>query len=131
MDSAALGFQRVKVAALAATDLARARRFYGETLGLPPAFEGTRQVGFLLGDVIVMLKSVADGWYAAPSAQLNPRLTVATDHAPDTERELTARGVTIGDRVQPYPDEGFYVGSVLDSEGNKLWYCSPIASGDA
>jgi hypothetical protein len=33
--------------------------------------------------------------------------------------------------VQPYPDEGFYVGSFLDSEGNKLWYCSPIASGDA
>ena len=121
-----LGFQRLKVVALAATDLARARRFYGETLALPPAFEGERQVGYSLGNVILMLKSVADGWYAQPSGQLNPRLTIATDHAPDTERELVARGVTVANPVQPYPDEGFYVGAFLDSEGNKIWFCSPI-----
>ena len=124
-----LGFQRLKVVALAATDLARARRFYGETLALPPAFEGQRQVGYTLGNVILMLKSVPAGWYARPSTELNPRLTVATDHAPDTERELVARGVTVADPVLPYPDEGFYVGSFLDSEGNKLWFCSPIDAG--
>ena len=124
-----LGFQRLKVVALAATDLARARRFYGETLALPPAFEGQRQVGYTLGNVILMLKSVPEGWYARPSTELNPRLTVATDHAPDTERELVARGVTVADPVLPYPDEGFYVGSFLDSEGNKLWFCSPIDAG--
>ena len=124
-----LGFQRLKVVALAATDLARARRFYGETLALPPAFEGKRQVGYTLGNVILMLKSVPDGWYARPSTELNPRLTVATNHAPDTERELVARGVTVADPVLPYPDEGFYVGSFLDSEGNKLWFCSPIDAG--
>jgi catechol 2,3-dioxygenase-like lactoylglutathione lyase family enzyme len=124
-----LGFQRLKVVALAATDLARARRFYGETLALPPAFEDKRQVGYTLGNVILMLKSVPEGWYARPSTQLNPRLTVATDHAPDTERELVARGVMVADPVQPYPDEGFFVGSFLDSEGNKLWFCSPIDAG--
>lgn len=127
----ALGFQRLKVVALAAIDLPRAKTFYGETLGLPAAFEGERQVGYTLGNVIIMLKPVADGWYAQPSAQLNPRLTVASDDARQTERELAARGVTIGDPVQAYPDEGFYVGSFLDSEGNKLWFCSPIAAVDA
>ena len=130
MDTA-LGFQRLKVVALAATDVQRAKRFYGEILGLPGAFEGTRQVGYSLGNVILMLKPAADGWYAQPSAQLNPRLTLATDDAPQTERELAARGVTIADPVQAYPDEGFYVGSFLDSEGNKLWFCSPIAAADA
>jgi catechol 2,3-dioxygenase-like lactoylglutathione lyase family enzyme len=129
MQMSSLGFQRLKVVALAATDLARARRFYGETLALPPAYEGKRQVGYTLGNVIVMLKSVPDGWYARPSTELNPRLTVATDHAPDTERELVARGVTVADPVRPYPDEGFFVGSFLDSEGNKLWFCSPIDAG--
>lgn len=123
----ALGFQRLKVVALAVDDLARARRFYGETLGLAPAFEGTREVGYLMGNVIVMLKPVADGWYAQPSDALNPRITFATDHAPDTERELVARGVTIAHPVQPYPEEGFYVGAFRDSEGNRIWYCSPIA----
>ncbi len=123
----ALGFQKLKVVALAATDLTRARRFYGETLGFEPAFEGHRQVGYWFGNVILMLKSVPEGWYAQPSEQLNPRLTLATDHAPDTERELRARGVRIADQVQPYPEEGFYVGSFLDSEGNKIWFCSPMA----
>ncbi|MCU0990845.1 MAG: hypothetical protein MUE63_15065 [Xanthomonadales bacterium] len=74
----------------------------------------------------MMLKSRHDGWYAAPTDQLNPRITLATEHAPDTERALRARGVAIADPVQPYPAEGFYVGSFLDSEGNRIWFCSPI-----
>ncbi len=121
-----LGFQRLKVIALAVEDLARAERFYRDTLDLAPAFEGERQIGYTLGNVIVMLKPVADGWYARPSAQLNPRMTLATEHALQTERELAARGVTISDPVQAYPQEGFYVGGFLDSEGNKIWFCSPI-----
>ena len=110
--------------------MARARHFYGETLKLPAAFEGKHQVGYSLGNVILMLKSVADGWYARPSELLNPRITIATDHAPDTERELRARGVTISHPVQAYHDEGFYVGAFSDSEGNKIWFCSPIEGGD-
>ncbi|MBK8640268.1 MAG: VOC family protein [Chromatiaceae bacterium] len=123
-----LGFQRLKVVALAAEDLPRAERFYGGTLGLPAAYEDGRQVGYLLGKVILMLKAVGEGWYARPSEQLNPRLTVATENAPHTERELVARGVQIGDPVQAYGD-GFYVGSFLDSEGNKIWFCSPVEDG--
>lgn len=126
----ALGFQRLKVVALAVTDISRARRFYGETLALPAASEGSRQVGYSLGNVILMLKPVADGWYAQPTDQLNPRITLATDHAPDTERELLARGVTVSNPVQAYHDEGFYVGGFLDSEGNRIWFCSPIETGN-
>jgi catechol 2,3-dioxygenase-like lactoylglutathione lyase family enzyme len=126
--SGSLGFQRLKVVALAVSDIDRARRFYGETLALPPAFEGSRQVGFSLGNVILMLKSIVDGWYAYPSDQLNPRITLATDHAPDTERELQARGVVVSNPVQAYHDEGFYVGAFLDSEGNRIWFCSPIGN---
>lgn len=123
-----LGFQRLKVVALAVTDLARAEHFYRSTLDLAPAFEGERQVGFTLGNVIIMLKPVSDGWYARPSAELNPRITFATEHAPQTERALLGRGVTISDPVQAYAQEGFYVGAFLDSEGNKIWFCSPLAS---
>lgn len=116
------GFQRIKVIALAVVDKARAERFYGDTLGLAPAFEGDTQVGFFLGQTILMLK---DNWYGQPSDQLNPRITIATDHAPATEAALKAQEVTIVDPVQAY-DDGFYVGSFLDSEGNKLWFCSPV-----
>jgi catechol 2,3-dioxygenase-like lactoylglutathione lyase family enzyme len=115
------GFLRVKVIALSVLDLVRAEKFYGETLGLPPAFEGDERVGYMLGTTIFMLKP---GWYAPPTDAPNPRITIATEHAPDTERALRARGVTISDPVQPYDE--FYVGSFLDSEGNKIWFCSPV-----
>lgn len=123
MTVASLGLQRVKVIALAVLDRERADRFYGETLGLAPALEGDQQVGYQLGTTILMLK---DNWYGAPTAEPNPRITLACEHAPATETALRGRGVTIADPVQAY-DDGFYIGSFLDSEGNKLWFCSPVA----
>lgn len=116
----ALGIQRVKVIALAVTSLERANRFYQEILGLEPAFEGTQQVGWQLGQIILMLKP---DW-ATPTTAPNPRITLATVDAKATQEALRVRGVAIADEVQAYGD--FLVGSFLDSEGNKLWFCSPV-----
>jgi catechol 2,3-dioxygenase-like lactoylglutathione lyase family enzyme len=120
MGTSPFGFQRVKVIAFSVIDPDRANHFYEVTLGLPAAFEGSEQVGYFLGDTIMMLKS---DWYASPTKEPNPRVTIATDDALQTERALRERGVTISDPVTLYDD--FYVGSFLDSEGNKLWFCSP------
>lgn len=117
----ALGIQRVKVIALAVTSLERANRFYQEILGLEPAFEGTQQVGWQLGQIILMLKP---DW-ATPTTAPNPRITLATVDAKATQEALRVRGVAIADEVQAYGD--FLVGSFLDSEGNKLWFCSPTS----
>jgi len=113
-----LGFQRVKVIALAVSDLDRANRFYGQQLTLSPAYEGAEQVGWWLDQVILMLKP---DW-ETPTATPNPRVTIETDHALATQDALRSRGIVIADEVQPYDD--YYVGSFLDSEGNKLWFCS-------
>jgi catechol 2,3-dioxygenase-like lactoylglutathione lyase family enzyme len=121
MSASPLGFLHIKVIALSVRDLDRANQFYGQTLGLPPAYEGTERVGYLLGQTILMPKA---NWYAPPTEAPNPRVTIATEHAPDTEKALRARGVVISDPVQAYDE--FYVGSFLDSEGNKLWFCSPV-----
>ncbi len=64
MSALALGFQRVKVIALSILDLNRAK-FYGETLGLPLAYEGAAQVGYLVDQTILMLKA---DWDAPPTA---------------------------------------------------------------
>ena len=106
--------------AISAEDIDRANHFYGTTMGLLPAYEGDERVGFLLGETILMPKA---GWYAPPTTTLNPRVTIATAHAPDTEKALRAHGVVISDPVQLFDE--FHVGSFLDSEGNKLWFCSP------
>jgi len=95
--------------------------FTVKTLGLRPAYEGTEQVGYLLGQTILMLKA---NWYAPPTEAPNPRVTIATEHAPATEKALRDRGLVVSDPVQAYDD--FYVGSFFDSEGNKLWFCSPV-----
>jgi catechol 2,3-dioxygenase-like lactoylglutathione lyase family enzyme len=124
--NAALGLLKVKVIALAVSDRLRAEKFYGETLGLPPAFEGDVQVGYHLDQTILMLK---EDWYGTPTATPNPRITIASEQAVATEAELKRRGVVIADPVQAY-DDGFYVGSFLDSEGNKLWFCSPVTAGE-
>ena len=122
MQSARL--QCVKVIALPVVDPERAAKFYETVLGLKPAYEGGKQVGYYLGDITLMLKS---NWYACPSQNPNPRITIETDDAVQMERQLRESGVIISDPIEAYDE--FYVGSFLDSEGNKLWYCAPVKSG--
>jgi catechol 2,3-dioxygenase-like lactoylglutathione lyase family enzyme len=122
MNPSPLGFRCVKVMALSVLDFDRANKFYGDTLGLPPEYENNEQVGYLLGQTILMLKA---NWDVPPTEAPNPRVTIETEDARETEKGLRARGVVISDPVQVY-DEVHYVGSFLDSEGNKLWFCSYI-----
>ncbi len=102
-------------------DLDRANHFYEKSLGLAPVIEGGQQIGFQLENTILMLKPKAD-WYGRPTAELNARLTLEVENARSTEQSLKALGVVISDPVQDY--DGFPVGAFLDSEGNKLWFCS-------
>lgn len=120
MVTSPFGFLRVKVIAFSVLDLDRANRFYGQVLGLPPAFEGDEQVGYFLGETILMPKP---NWYAPPTQTPNPRITIATQDARETERALLDHGVVVSDPVTLFDE--FYVGGFLDSEGNKLWFCSP------
>ena len=122
MNSSSLGFRCVKVIAISVLDFDRASKFYGETLELPPAYERSQQVGYLVDRTILMLKPAGDG---SPTETPNPRVTIETEDARQTEKELRSRGVGIADSVQLY-DECHLVGSFLDSEGNKLWFCSYV-----
>lgn len=120
MNTSSLGLRCVKVIALSVLDSDRANKFYGETLGLPPEYENKGQVGYRLGDTILMLKANSD---VSPTQTPNPRVTIETENARDTEKGLRERGVVISDPVQVY-DEVHWVGSFLATEGNKLWFCS-------
>ena len=120
MNTSPLGFRCVKVIALSVLDFDRANKFYGETLGLEPAYENKEQVGYVLGQTILMPKVNAE---VPPTEAPNPRVTIETENARETEKGLRDRGVVISDPVQIY-DEVHYVGSFLDSEGNKIWFCS-------
>ncbi|MBV8968634.1 MAG: VOC family protein [Verrucomicrobia bacterium] len=119
MNTSSLGFRRVRVVALSVRDLERANTFYGETLALQPAYEDSKMIGYSLDETILMLKDDL----GSPTETPNPRVTLETEDARATEKELRARGVVISDPVAVY-DETHWVGSFLDTEGNKLWFCS-------
>jgi catechol 2,3-dioxygenase-like lactoylglutathione lyase family enzyme len=123
MTAPALSLMNVKALALGVTDLERAIRFYTDTLSLRPAFEEGKQVGNHLGHTVLLFKS---GPETPPSTTLNPRVTILTDDAHSTEATLRKRGVEIADPVARYGEA--LVGSFLDSEGNKLWFCSDPGS---
>lgn len=120
MASLSHGLIDVKVITVAVTDLARAQKFYGETLALPVAYMDDKPAGFLIGQTRIAFK---ENWYGKPTAEPNPRITLECEFAPDTEMFLRDKGITIADPVDD-AIEGYLVGSFLDSEGNKFWFCS-------
>jgi hypothetical protein len=69
----------------------------------------------------LLLKPVAD-WYGKPSDELNARITLEVEDVRETEQALRAAGITLSDPIAVY--DGHPVGAFLDSEGNKLWFCS-------
>jgi predicted enzyme related to lactoylglutathione lyase len=117
MKSSSLGFLSVKVVAISATDVVRAKRFYLETLQLEEDRETTDEVGYRVGESVLIIRE------HSPTDDPNPRLTLQVQDAPETEKQLRERGVTISDPVKLYDDK-YRVGGFLDSEGNKLWFCS-------
>ena len=112
-------FLGVKAVALPVVDETRARNFYGEVLGLSVAIEAGEPCGYLLGETILMLKPE---WYASPSAEPSPRITLQVNDSRSLVRTLKERDVVIADEAES-TGNGF-VASFLDSEGNKLWFCS-------
>ncbi len=116
-----LNFIQVKAVSLAVSDAQRAKHFYLETLGLPPETTRGIDLAFLIGDVVILLKP-EDEWYGKPTDELNARITLEVKDAYATEKALLERGVTVSDPVQIYGTNP--IGSFLDSEGNKLWFCS-------
>jgi len=112
-------FLGVKAVALPVVDAARAENFYGKVLGLPAANQPGEPYGYLLGKTILLLKP---DWYAHPSAEPSPRITLQVDDARGFAEMLKERGVIIADEAEP--TKAGFVASFLDSEGNKLWFCS-------
>ena len=71
--------------------------------------------------MLLILKPEED-WYGEPTDELNARLTIRVRDSYVAERILRERGATISDPVTGYGETP--IGAFLDSEGNKLWFCS-------
>ena len=114
-----LTIKGIKGVAIPVVDEERAKHFYGEVLGLPVADGEKEPGGYRIGNAFLMLKP---DLHAAPSAESSPRITLEISGALVAEQALLACGVAMPDPVTR--DGHAYFGSFLDSEGNKLWFCS-------
>lgn len=72
----ALGFQEIKVVALAADNLARAKEFYRTKLELIPAFDGDEDSVFALGQTWLADKGRTSGWRSATEIFFRLRLLI-------------------------------------------------------
>jgi predicted enzyme related to lactoylglutathione lyase len=112
------GLTSVKVIALAVTDVGRARNFYSKILELEEDTGSTDETGYKIGSAVLILRKEYP-----PTEDPNPRITLQAQDARATESFLRDRGVTVSDPVMLYMGK-FLLGAFLDSEGNKLWFCS-------
>jgi predicted enzyme related to lactoylglutathione lyase len=117
-------FRGINVVSIPVTDLQRARRFYGTTLGLGEPLYDLPDAGWIefatgdsSGNLSVTL--APPGW--RPSTGATVVLNVADCHAAVVE--LRARGVACDD-PQVFP--GFVTFATFhDPDGNRLQMCSP------
>jgi catechol 2,3-dioxygenase-like lactoylglutathione lyase family enzyme len=114
-----LEFLQIRAVSLAVVDASRARQFYAETLGLEA--DDNIDLAFKIGEVLILLKPEEE-WYGKPTDELNARVTIRVRDSYVAERILRERGVTVSDPVAVYGENP--IGAFLDSEGNKLWFCS-------
>jgi len=114
-----LEFLQIRAVSLAVVDASRARQFYAETLGLEA--DDNIDLAFKIGEVLLLLKPEEE-WYGKPTDELNARVTIRVRDSYVAERILRERVVTVSDPVAVYGENP--IGAFLDSEGNKLWFCS-------
>jgi hypothetical protein len=119
MKSSPFGFQSVKVIALAATDVARAQRFYSETLQLEEDRESTEEVGYRIGESVLIIRQ------HPPTDDPNPRITLQVQNAQETEKRLLERAVTISDPVKLYEDSSGSAGSWIQRETSSGFVPTP------
>ena len=120
-----LSFKKVDVINLFAEDLAGARSFYQEVLGLPLAFQDENIAVFKLENTMVCLRDVSEATeliapvaVASPNAGSRFLLAVFVDNVDALCAELTARGVAVnGPADRPW---GMRTATFTDPAGH-LW----------
>jgi methylmalonyl-CoA/ethylmalonyl-CoA epimerase len=110
-------------------DIARAKAFYRDVLGMRFLFDGGPKMSFFqCGDVRLMLAIAERAEFASPASIVYYK--VANLNA--TCAELEAKGIRLEQRpllVAPMPDHDLWMAFVRDSEENMLGLMSEVKRG--
>lgn len=123
-------FQKPNLASLNVTDWQRAKKFYGETLGLPVAWELNDDAGWIqYGDPngAQLALNLWRGPDPFPTGGGGATIIFSVDDAYKTIEELRRRGVRCED-VQAIPEMVTYA-NFFDPDGNRLQVAGPAPKG--
>jgi predicted enzyme related to lactoylglutathione lyase len=101
------------------TDMARARRFYEETLGLRLTRREAREFEWIEYDLdggTFALTNLTEG--GAPSADAGGSIAFEVQNVDETVEQLRAKGVRV--KLEPLSTPVCRLAVILDSEGNAL-----------
>jgi predicted enzyme related to lactoylglutathione lyase len=101
------------------TDMARARRFYEETLGLRLTRREAREFEWVEYDLdggTFALTNLTEG--GAPSADAGGSIAFEVQNVDETVEQLRAKGVRV--KLEPLSTPVCRLAVILDSEGNAL-----------
>jgi predicted enzyme related to lactoylglutathione lyase len=101
------------------SDMARARRFYEETLGLHLARREAREFEWVEYDLdggTFALTNLMEG--GAPSAEAGGSIAFEVQNVDETVEQLRAKGVRV--KLEPLSTPVCRLAVILDSEGNAL-----------
>src|ERR1700739_724906 len=115
---AAVSFDTTGQIAITADDLARAKDFYQNTLGMTFLFDAGQLVFFKCGDIRIMLSTPEK---SEPRGGTILYYKVADIHA--THAELKARGVEFLQEphlIAKMPDHDLWMAFLKDTEGNTI-----------
>ena len=119
------------VAWYAVSDLERAKKFYGDVLGMKKTFEmqGWAEFGHAEGAASVGLNAAPRGEDAPkPGADSGATVVLRVDDIEKKERELTARGVRFEGQIEEVPGV-VKIATFRDPDGNRLQLCQVLAQG--
>jgi lactoylglutathione lyase len=114
-------------------DLAAAKTFYADVLGLPFAFGDENAAAYALGGTLINLlpvdaarKQIAPAKVAPPEAGARVQLAIVVDEIDSRVDELRAKGISIinGPTDQPW---GMRTASFADPAGHIWEFAQPIA----
>jgi catechol 2,3-dioxygenase-like lactoylglutathione lyase family enzyme len=122
-------FKGINVVYYYVTDLERAKKFYGETLGLPLAFGATEMGWFEFGGPNETHIAISH-WLDTPNkppARGGATVTFTVDDAHKTTDELKQKGVKV-DNVEEIGSM-VRLGTFYDPDGNRIQFAQNLAQG--
>ena len=120
-------FEKIGQIAMTVTDLARAKAFYKDTLGMRFLFETGPMAFFQCGDIRLMISAAEGEWHRAGTILYFMVENIHAVH--EALRERNVESVETPHLIAKMPDHDLWLMTLKDPDGNVLGVLSEVRGG--